>query len=437
MPHPSDRLRRNPDFLKLCAGQTASLLGSQVTLLALPLAAALTLDASATEMGVLAASGSLPAVVTAPIAGVWADRVRRRPILIGADLGRALLLGTVPLAALTIGLSVEHLWLVALLAGVLTTLFDVVHPSLLPTLVRREQLVGANSALEVGRSGALIAGPGLAGLLVQLLTAPIAILADACSFLVSALLIARIRAPEPPPPRDETGRGLWSEARQGLRTVLRDPVLSAMATSLCIFNLFYNVVAAVYILFLTRELDLSPAAVGLVYAAGAAAFPVGAAVAGRVAKRLGVGGAIVWGAGVCDAGFLLLPLAGGPPAVAVAVLVASRLVAMPAGVVTAINQLSLRQAMTPAHLLGRVNGAMLTISLGTAPLGALLGGLAGEALGLRPAILIGAIGIQLGFLRLLLSPVRSVRRLPGSAEAAAGGSTPSPDRPASDPRTGR
>ncbi len=421
MPHQADDLWHNPGFLKLWAGQAASLLGSQVTLLALPLAAALALDATAIEMGILTAAGSLPPLVAAAAAGVWADRARRRPILVGADLGRALLLGSVPVAALTTELSIEYLWMVALLAGLLTTCFDVVHPSLLPTLVRREQLVDANSKLEVSRSGALIVGPGLAGLLVQLLTAPIAILVDALSYLASALLMSRIRAPEQPPLRDETGRGLWSEAREGLRTVLRDPVLSAMATSLCVFNLFYSVIGAVYVLFLTRELEIPPAGVGLVYTLGSAAFPVGAAAAGWVARRLGVGGAIVWGAGVSDAGFLLLPLAGGPLAVAVTLLVASWLVATLAGPVTAINQLSLRQAVTPDHLLGRVNGAMLTIALGTAPLGALLGGLLGDAIGLRPAILIGAIGLQLGFVRLLLSPVRSVRHVPGEAGAGTGG----------------
>lgn len=428
MPNHPSGLWRNPDFVKLCAGQTASQLGSQVTAVALPLAAALVLDASATEMGILVAAGSLPALVAATVAGVWADRARRRPILIGADLGRALLLATVPVAALTTGLRVEHLWVVALLAGLLTTCFDVVHPSLLPTLVRREQLLDANSKLEVSRFGALIAGNGLAGLLVQLLTAPIALLVDALSFLASTLLIARIRAPEQPPRRDETGRGLWPEAREGLTTVLRDPVLSAMATSLCLFNLFYNMIAATYILFLARELDIPPAGVGLVYAAGSAVFPVGAAAAGWVAGRLGVGGAIVWGAGVAYAAFLLLPLAGGPPAVAVALLVASRLVAALAGPVTAINQLSLRQAVTPDRLLGRVNGAMLAISLGTVPVGALLGGLLGDAVGLRPTVLIGAIGVQLGFVRLLLSPVRTLRRVPGPAGAAAGGSNASRDR---------
>jgi MFS family permease len=400
--------RQNPEFRKLWAGQTVSLLGSQVTLLALPLTAALTLDASATEMGILVAAGTAPVLVVGPLAGVWADRSRRRPLLIGADLGRAALLGTVPAAALTTGLRIEHLWAVALLAGAMTTLFDVAHASLLPSVVRREELVVGNSRLEVSRSGALIAGPAVAGLLVEWLTAPIAILVDAVSFLVSAMFIARIRAPERAPSK-EARQGVWSEIRDGLRLVLRSPALSAMATSLCIFNLFSGMIGAVYVLFATRELGVSAAGLGLIYAVGSLSFPAGALAAGWVARRFGVGSAIVWGAGISDAGFLLLPLATGSPAVATALLIAARLVATLAGPVTAINQLSLRQAITPDQSLGRVNATVMTIALAAVPFGALLGGVLGDLLGLRAAVLVGALGIQLGFVRLLVSPVRRIR----------------------------
>ncbi|CAA9564815.1 MAG: hypothetical protein AVDCRST_MAG73-4061 [uncultured Thermomicrobiales bacterium] len=410
-------LWQNPDFLRLWAGQTASMLGSQVTVLALPLTAALVLDASATQMGVLAAAGSIPALLAGPLAGVWADRARRRPLLVGADVGRAVVLGTVPVAALTTGLRVEYLWAVAFLSGLLTTLFDVTHASLLPALVRRDQLVEGNSKLEVSRSGALIAGPGLAGLLLHVATAPVAILVDAFSFLVSAGFIVRIRTPEPARAKGG-GPGLWVEAREGLRTVLGDPVLSAMATSLCLFNLFSGLLGAVYILFVTREVGVDQAELGLVYAVGGASFLVGASGAGWVAKRLGVGGAIVWGACVSDAAFLLVPLAGGPHALAVFLLTAARFVATLGGPVTAINQLSLRQALTADRLLGRVNGAMLAIALGTAPLGALIGGVLGDTIGLRPAVFVGALGIQLGFVRLLVSPVRHLRIAPDGAVAA-------------------
>ena len=427
MPQRFTGLWRHPDFLRLWAGQTVSMLGSQVTHLALPLTAALALDASPTEMGVLAAAGSAPVLVFGLFGGVWADRARRRPILIGTDLGRAALLATVPAAAAATGLRIEHLWVVACLTGLLSTLFDVAHASLLPSLVRREDLVDGNSKLEVSRSGAMIAGPGIAGLLVQALSAPVALLADALSFLASALLLAGIRTPEAAPER-EVGRGVWSEAREGVRAVLGDPMLSAMATSLCLFNLFYAATGAVYVLFATRDLGISPAGLGLVFAAGSAAFPVGAAAAGWAGRRLGVGRAIVWGAVVSDLGFLLAPLAGGPPAAALALLVASQLVATLGGPVTAINQLSLRQAVTPDRLLGRVNGAMLAIALGAAPVGALVGGVLGEAIGLRPALLIGALGLQLGAVRLLLSPLRSLTDLGDAAGAARPRPHPSRDR---------
>jgi predicted MFS family arabinose efflux permease len=322
---------------------------------------------------------------------------------------------------LTTGLRIEHLWLVAFLAGVLTACFDVAHPSLLPSVVRRNQLVDANSRFELSRSGALIAGPGLAGLLVQWLTAPVAILADAASFVVSAVLVGRVRITDRPA-QSADRQGLWAEARAGLRLVLRDPVLSAMATSLCVFNLFANMISAVYVLFLTRDLGFSAATVGLILAAGSVAFPVGAVAAGWGARRFGIGGAIVWGAGISDAGFLLLPLAGGPSLIAIAVLISARLIATIGGPITAINQLSLRQAVTPAHLLGRVNGAMMTIGLGAAPLGALLGGVLGDALGLRATVLIGAVGLQLGFVRLLWSPVRAVQDVRIREGTAAGSS---------------
>lgn len=414
MPRRLGGLWRHPDFRKLWAGQTVSLLGSEVSALAIPLVAALTLDASATQMGLLVAAGSTPALLVGLFAGVWVDRARRRPILVGADIGRAAILGTVPVGALTTGLSVGYLCVVAFLVGLLTTFFDVAHASLLPSLVRRERLVEGNSKLEVSRSGALIVGPGLAGLLVQVASAPVAILADAVSFLVSALFIGRIQTPERAPTRDEQRRGLWAEAREGLGVVLGDPILSAMATSLSLFNLFAGLFGAVYVLFVTRELGVSPAGLGVVFALGSASFPVGAAGANWAARRFGVGPSIVWGAGISDAAFLLAPLAAGPLAVAVPLLVASRLVATLAGPVTAINQLSLRQAVTDDRLQGRVNGTMRVVALGTAPLGALLGGVLGDAIGLRPALLVGALGIQLGFVRLYLSPVRSLRQAPAS-----------------------
>ena len=411
MPEQTASLWRHADFRRLWIGQTTSFFGSEVSQLAIPLTAALTLDASAGEMGLLAAAGSAPALVVGLLVGALVDRLRRRPILIAADLGRAALLASVPVGYVAGGLSVPYLCVVAFGSGLLGSFFDVAHASLLPSLVRRDQLVDGNSKLEVSRSGAMIAGPGLGGLLIQAVTAPLAVLVDAASFLLSAAALARIRSRVEAPRRDGPPRTLLSEVREGLRTVVGTPVLRSMGASLCVFNLFSGVFNAVYLLFVTRELDLAPSAVGLVFALGSLGFPVGAMAAGRVSRRIGVGPAIVWGAGVSDAAFLLAPLAAGPVAVVVATLVLSRVAATLGGPVTAISQLSLRQAITPDRLQGRVNGTMRVFAFGLAPLGSLLGGALGDVIGLRSALLVGAIGLQFGFLILYFSPVRAFRQV--------------------------
>ena len=409
MGRPRTGLWANADFLKLWAAQTISFIGSQVTLVAVPLTAVLHLQASSAQMGVLRAVELAPGLLIGLFVGVWVDRVRRRPVLIAADIGRALLLGAIPLAAAIEVLTMGQLYAAAFLVGILTVCFEVAHLSLLPALVPPDRLIDGNSKLEVSRSVAMVAGPGLAGLLVQLVTAPLAIVVDALSFLGSALFLLRIRTPEQPPAASSTRRSLRADVADGLRAVWRQPMLRSMALSLCVFNLFYSMIGAIYVLFVVRELHLSPATLGLIYAAGSLGFPLGAAFAGRAARRFGVGPTIVWAVGLSDAAFLLIPLAGGSPIGAAALLIAAQALATLAGPITAINQLSLRQAITPAHMLGRVNATMRVIALGTAPLGALLAGGLGELLGLRPTLAIGALGLQLGFLVLLVSPLRRMR----------------------------
>ena len=412
MRRPMIGLGANWDFLRLWAAQTVSFVGSQVTLVALPLTAVLSLQASPAQMGMLRAVELAPALLIGLVAGAWVDRVRRRPILIVADIGRALLLGAVPLAAYLGILAIGQLYAVAFLVGILTVFFDVAHLSLLPALVPADRLIEGNSKLEVSRSVAMVAGPGLAGLLVQLVTAPLAIAVDALSFLGSALFLLRIRTPEQAPAVSSRRRSILADVADGLRAVWGQPLLRAMALSLCVFNLFYSMVGAVYVLFVVRELHLTPGVLGLIYAVGSLGFLLGATFASRAARRWGVGPTIVWGAGVSDAAFLLVPLAGGASAAAAAILIAAQMLATVGGPMTAINQLSLRQTITPAHILGRVNATMRVISLGAAPLGALLAGGIGGLLGLRPALAIGALGLQLGFLVLLLSPLRTMRTNP-------------------------
>lgn len=402
-------LWHQPAFLKFWAAQTLSFFGSQVTLLALPLTAVLTLDASASQLGVLRAAATLPTLLVGLFVGVWVDRIRRRPLLIGADLGRALLLCTVPVAVAVDRLTVSYLYALALLLGLLTTVFDVAHTSFLPTLVTREQIVEGNSKLEVSRAASLIAGPGLAGALVQLVTAPVAIVVDALSFLASAALLGLIRAAERPLTTTGQRRNVWQEIGEGLRTVTRNRVLLSMAVSLCVFNLFYVAIDAIYVLYLVRDLGIEPGTLGLLLSVGSIGFPIGALLAAPTARRIGIGAAIVWGAVVSDAAFLLLPLAGEPRSLAIPLLIVAQFLFTLAVPVTVINQVSLRQAMIADRLLGRVNATMRVIGLAAAPVGALVGGWLGATIGLRPTLALGALGLQLGAIILLLSPVRLIR----------------------------
>lgn len=400
-------LWRNERFLRLWGAQTISWLGSQVTLLAVPIIAVVTLDASPLAIGVLAAATTLPAPLFGLLAGVWTDRLRRRPILIGTDLGRAVALAMIPLALWLDVLSIPFLCVVSFTAGLLSVWFNVAHPSLLPSLVRRDQLVEANSKLEMSQSGAMIAGPGLAGLLIQVLTAPVAIIVDAVSYIVSAALLLRME-PEAAPARSGDRRHVWAEAREGIAVVRENRILATMALSLSVYNLFSSMVNALLILFAVRELGIDAAGLGVIFALGSAGFPIGAAAASSVARRFGVGRAIVWGAVVADLAVLLVPLAGLVPSAALPLLVASRVIATLTGPVTAINQLSLRQRLTPDHLLGRVNATMIVLSRALTPAGGVLAGALAEIMGLQATVLLAAIGVQAGFVILLRSPIRTL-----------------------------
>jgi predicted MFS family arabinose efflux permease len=284
--------------------------------------------------------------------------------------------------------------------------------SLLPTLIPRDRLVEGNSKLETSRSIAMIAGPGIAGVIIQLLTASIALIIDAFSFLASAFFLLLLRTPETPPSNAATRPPLWREVHEGFHAVWGQPYLRTMALSLCAFNFFSNMISAVYILYFVQERQILPATLGLIFTIGSIGFAVGAMVAGRVVKRFGIGPTIVWGAGVSDAAFLLIPLAAWQSGALIPFLIAAQLLATLAGPITAINQLSLRQATTPDHMLGRVNATMRVIALAAAPVGALVAGLLGGMIGLRATLTIGALGLQLGFVILLLSPLRTLREQP-------------------------
>jgi MFS family permease len=398
-------LWRHADFNWFWAAETASVVGSQVTMLALPLTAALLLQATPVQMGVLVAAETLPFLLVGLPAGAWVDRRRRRPVLIAADIGRALVLLAVPLAWLQGWLRIEVLVVVGFLTGLLTVFFDVAYQAYLPALVDRRHLVEGNSRLELSRSAAQIVGPGLAGGLVQLAGGPLAIVVDAVSFAVSAVCLGRIRRLEPDPPLGTAG-SLWREIGEGLRLVVGNPVLRGIAGSTATWNLFGNIAQTVLVLFATRELGLNAGWLGLVFAIAGVGALVGALLAGPVAGRAGVGPTIIGAQVVGAASWLLLPLAGAGSALSqlgVALAIGSA-----ASTIYNITQVSLRQTITPDHLQGRMNATMRVIVWGTLPLGALIGGLLGEWLGLRPTLWIGAAGALLAGLWLWYSPLRTV-----------------------------
>jgi len=399
----SRSLWRHAGFLTLWAGQTVSLFGSRITLLALPLTAVMVLHASAAQMGLLAAAGSAAWLVVGLPAGVWVDRLRRRPLMVAADLGRALLLFSVPLAAWRGGLHLEQLYLVQFLVGVLTVVFDVAYQSWLPSLIPSEHLVEGNSKLEMSDSVAQIAGPGLGGLLVQALTAPVAILADALSFLVSALLLGSICSDEAAPQRAKRG-SMRREIAEGVRLVLGNPLLRALAASSATFNLFDSVLFSVYILYMVRALGLSAGAIGLIFGLGGVGGLLGALLVGPITRRVGLGRTMTAAVILAALAEILIAAASGPALVAASILTGAEAIVEFGAVLFAINAVTLRQMRTPEQLRGRVNATSRFATWGVGPVGALLGGALGQAIGLRQTVLLAGLGTLLAFPWLALLP---------------------------------
>jgi len=406
------------DFVRLWSAHTISRFGSEVSLLAIPLTAALVLNASASQMGLLAAIEFAPFLLLSLFAGVWVDRLPRRYILIVGDIGRALLLGSIPVAAVLNVLHIEQLYVVGFASGVLTVFFDVADQAFLPALISREHLVEGNSKLEVSRSVAQIAGPGLGGALVQLFTAPLAVAVDALSFIASVAFLLGIRTPEPPRTQASNEQAsMLEEIKEGLGVVLGNPLLRSIAGCTGTSNLFSNAMFALFVLYATRELRIEPALLGVIFAAAGPGGLLGALFAERLARAFGLGRTIVASSWIGALSSLLVPLATGPKPLVVAMLIVSLFVVGVSNPVYNINQVSLRQAITPDRLQGRMNASMRFIVWGTIPIGALLGGTLGDAIGLWPTLLVAAVGQCLAPLFILVSPVRRLKEQPEPATA--------------------
>jgi MFS family permease len=413
-------LLRHRDFVRLWGAQTVSQLGSQVSNLALPLVAVLVLHASAFRVALLGTVEMLPFLLFALPTGVWVDRMARRPVLVVADLLRAAALASIPTAAAFGSLTIWQLYGVGFVVGTFTVFFDVAYQSYLPSLVGREHLVEGNAKLELSRSAAQIAGPGLGGVLIGAITAPYAIAVDAVSFLWSALLAGRIRTREPVPERAED-RNMLREIREGLRYLLGDPRWRAFAAYVAIYNFGGSVLFSIYVVYAVRGLHLSPGELGLVFSLGNLGWLAGALLVRRIGIRFGAGPTMIVCGLLAGAPNFLIPLA--PRSLAIPLLVTAQIVIALAIVVFNVTGISLMQRLTPDRILGRLNASRRWIVWGTQPLGALTGGVLATTIGLRPTLAVGAAITTSCVAFLFVEPIRSLRDDPAPSSESLLGAT--------------
>jgi MFS family permease len=410
-------LWRDRAFLAVWSASTVSVFGSLITRTALPFAAILILDAGPVEISFLRSAELIAGLLIGLVAGAWVDRLRRRPILIWADLGRALLLISIPVAYVLFELTLVHLLVVAFAAAVLSTFFDVADNAYLPTVVSRKRLVSANSALTATWSVAEFSAFGIGGFLIQVLTAPIAIAIDAVTFVVSALLLGTIRKKEPPPTPHADREPVLHEIRDGIRIVARSPLLRALALSHGGTHILWGIFGTSYLLFATDELHLDPAAIGVIAAIGGIGSLAGSALAPIMVRRLGIGRSILVGIAGFTVGNALIPLAPETGAVlgislGALFLIGQQLIGDSLATVYEVTETSLVQASVTDRVLGRVNASIGTFTTLLTLAGAIAGGIIAETWGLRAAFWVGLAGAAMTLFVVWFSPVRSVQSAP-------------------------
>ncbi len=409
-------LYRHPDFMKLWIGQTVSEFGSRITRGGLPLVAVLILNASPAQMGILSAISALPVLLFGLFAGVFVDRVRRRPVMIVCDLLRFVVLLTIPFAALTGTLTIGLVYVVAAVVAALALIFEIAYRAYLPSLIDRDQIVEGNAKLGTTDALAEIGGPALTGVLVSVLTAPIAMLFDALSFLVSVVTIHAIRAPEPAPPirDDQSGatRTLIHELVEGIQHTASDPILRTLAAGMGVRAFFGSFIGTLYDLYAVRVLGLSPFTLGLLVACGGIGALIGAAVAGWLPKRIGIGRAITSALIVSGVINLAIPLAGVDMRFAVPLMIAAQIIGDGAMMVYWVNETSLRQMRIPDRLMGRVNAGFEFLAQGIAPIGAFGAGVIAGSIGTGSTLWIATLGILAAAIWISLSSVRRLDAIP-------------------------
>jgi MFS family permease len=406
------RLWIHRDFQRLWFGDTVSQFTAQVTQLALPTVAILLLGANAFQMGLLGTLQLISFPTLGLFVGVWADRYRRRPIMIVANLGRMAALGSIPIASVLGVLSLNLLYFVAIITGICTVFFDVSYQSYLPVLIDKADLVEGNAKLQLSASAGQVGGPALAGFLIDLVGAAKAIGVDAAGFLTSAIALLSIKKPETKP-QSTVDPNFFGEMKEGARIVLDSRILRSIAGCTATSNLGSSIVFVVLLIFAYRDLHLSPGLMGVIFSIGSVGVLFGAWAAGSTAKKLGLGRSIALSS-VGSIGILVVPLAlyGSP----VLILAAGQLFAGALTAIYNINQVSLRQSITPDHLQGRMNATMRTIVWGTIPLGSFMGGVLGESIGVVLTIVLGAVISTLAVLWILPSPVMGLKSIPEQAD---------------------
>ncbi len=400
------------DFRLLLLGQTTSQLGAQVSGVAIPLLAVLTLEASPFELGLVTASSTLAFAVIGLPAGVWLDRWRRRPILVASDLVRTVLLATIPLAAVFDVLTITHLVVVSLLSGFARVFFDVGYQSYIPSVIGRERVLAGNSSMETIRASGQVVGPGIGGWLVALVGAANVVVIQAVTFAVSAISLMAIRTPESviPPPANRLR--LRAQIMEGLAFVGRNRILRATAITSAASNFSFAIASAVSFIFMSRTLNLSPTAIGVIIAAGSVTVMIAAAFTPRFSRRVGSARIIWMSLAVTGPIALLGPLA--QPGWWVALLIVSIAAGEFGSIIYAITNVSLRQRLCPENMLGRVTATMRFLIMGAFPLGAFIGGILGELVGLRGTLWIAGIIILLSPIPLFLAlrHTRDIEELP-------------------------
>ncbi len=403
-------LWRHRDFLKLWSGQTISVFGSVIGGTAMSFTAVLFLQATPFQMALLSAMQLVPGFLAGLFAGAWVDRLQRRPIMIAVDVGRAIVLATIPLAALAHILRVEQLYLVALVVSILTIVFDLSYQAYLPALVGKQHVVEGNSKLSASAAVSEFAGFSLGGWLVHIFTAPFAILIDAVSFLVSAASLNLIRSRETLE-RSQESAGMLREIREGLAAVFRHPLLRSCAAVLIISELSAGAFGALVVLYMGRDLGFDPGILGMIWAVGGVSSFLGASLTPRITRRVSPGLAMVLGLALYGVATFFIPLAVGATLLSAVFLIIQQ---MGDGfyVLYDINMLSFRQEIVAESMLGRVNATLRFVGLGATLAGTMLGGLLGESLGVRPTLFMAAGGCLLASAILALSPLGKLTRTP-------------------------